>query len=234
MQPNTSRSMSSLVEKQMRNWEIARGQASVEPMAKELEVCPFVAFSRMVGAGGGVLVRRLAEETGWPLFDREVLQFMAGDDGLRRRLYESLDERDLGFIEESLRGFTTPEFKRNDYFHRLTEAILALARQGNAIFLGRGADLVFPRDVGLRVRLISLPIACVQRYAEEKNLDTLQAAREVSRIERERTRFLRQYFQADVEAVDRFDLTLNLMTVPPEEAVQILVGLMKSRGMIAA
>jgi hypothetical protein len=156
---------------------------------------------------------------------------MAGDDTTRRRLYETMDERDVSFVEATLRAFTAPELKRDDFFHRLTETVLALARQGRGIFLGRGADLILPRDAGLRVRINSLPAACVEHYAKRRGLEPVAASREIARMETDRVRFLRSYFHSDPEAPDRFDVQFNLASLSIDDVVGALMGLMASRQM---
>lgn len=230
--PPSPHSINGLVERQMRNWEIRRAQVPPAAAPEVPAVRPFVTISRMVGSGGLQVARRLEELTGWPLFDRELLTHMAGDDHVRKRLYETMDERDVSFIEETLRSFTAPEFRRNDFLHRLSETMLALARKGSAIFLGRGADLILPRTLGVRVRVIAIPAVCVQQYAAARGLDAVMAAREVERIERERTRFLRSSFRTDPNSPDRFDLQLNLSALSIEEAAQTILALMRLRKMV--
>lgn len=232
MSTTTSRSISAAVERQMRNWELARQQQPPPDQTERVTTQPFVTFSRMVGSGGADTARMLADTIGWPLFDREVLQHMAGDDHVRRRIYEVLDERDISFIEETMRSFTAPEYRRDDYFHRLSETVLALARRGHAIFLGRGADLVLPRDVGLRVRIMALPAVCAERFAKRAGMTTVQASREIERIEQQRMRFIRSHFQIDPDAADRFDLTINLASITQEEAVNAIAGILRKRGLL--
>jgi cytidylate kinase len=197
MSPVTSRTIEAAVERQMRNWEIARQQQPADDTPDPDPTKPFLTVSRRVGTGGTALAARIAEQIHWPVFDRELLQHMSGDDDMRRRIYESLDERDIGFVEESLRGFTLADFRRNDYVRRLNETVLALARKGPAIFLGRGADLILPRDVGLRVRFVALQAARVERYAREKDLSVVAAARDIERVEQQRERFIQTCFHID-------------------------------------
>ena len=140
--------LSKIVEKQMRNWEISRAQQVGTLKRGEAEVADFVTISNIVGAGGNEVAALLAEELNWPVFDRQILSTMAGDDDVRTRLYRSMDERDLGWFENVFRSLMQEEFRKNDYFHSLTETILCLARQGPAIFVGRSDSLrhVPPRD----------------------------------------------------------------------------------------
>ncbi len=164
--PSGARSeVAKIVEKQMRNWELSRAQrVPPQPYAPPCDVCDFVCISRAVGSGGSQVATLLGEQLGWPMFDREILQVMARDDKVRTRLFEHLDERDVGWLEDAVRWLIRGASRPEDYFHRLTETILALARQGRAVFLGRGADLILPRDRGLRVRII----ASIGRRAESR------------------------------------------------------------------
>ena len=107
-----------LVERQMRNWELARAQRLSVPAPQRKEVEDFIAVSRAVGAGGVEVAARLGEALSWPVFDREILDVMAGDDEMRRQVYASMDERDMSWFEETASSLLQPEVVKNDYFHR--------------------------------------------------------------------------------------------------------------------
>ena len=221
-----------LVERQMRNWELSRAQRPEPEESDEPAVEEFVAISRMVGAGGHQVALALGEELGWPVFDREILQMMAGDDHVRRRLYEDLDERDLGWIEDSLRWLVEGRFRKDDYFHRLSETILAIARQGRSVFLGRGADLVLPPDRGLRVHLISPHDQCTRNLARRLGISETEARAEVERIQHERTDFLQSHFGRASVALTRHDLILNTGRFKVAEAVSLICHALRERGVI--
>ena len=212
-----------LVERQMRNWEIARSQRPRRPPAVRPSVADFLCLSRQVGTDGVGVATLLGKQLGWPVFDREILEAMADSDETRRRIYESMDERDLGWWEEALRSLMQSEFVRNDYFKRLCETLLSLARQGPCIFLGRGADLVLPRDRGFRVRLLEPVEVRLQRLCRILECDTAAGKRQMERIERERRRFLRRHFGIDSEDPMRFDLTVNLAELSHAEAAAAIL-----------
>ncbi len=226
-----SRGISKLVEKQMRNWELARAQRLDVPKDDRPEVEDFVTISRQVGAGGLQFGTALAERLKWPLFDKEILQVMAGDDSVRRRIYESMDERDLTWREATLRSVLQPEIVKDDYFRRLTYTVLSLARQGRAVFLGRGADCILPQQIGLRVRLVAPFDTRAQRMADRQGLTLEQAREEVARIEQERADFIRHHFGVDMDDPTRFDLAINLGRISTAQAVELVVGECKRRGM---
>ena len=216
------RSISSLVERQMRNWELARSQRYTETESGTAEVQEFICVSRMVGVGHEAVTRPLGKRLGWPVLDRELLESMAGDDRLRERIYRTMDQRDVGWWESAVRAVMDRQYVRNDYFHRLTETLLSLARGGSCVFVGRGADLVLPRDHGIRIRLVAPRQARVRSFAEAREMEPSQAAAEMDRIERQRAAFIRGHFGVAADDPLRHDLVVNLEQVTAAQAVELI------------
>ncbi len=222
-----------LVEQQLRNWEIARQQRLAQEKDKQRRaVKEFVTISRPVGTGGAEVARGLAERLGWPLFDREILSHMAQNDQVRAQIYAHMEERDITWIDALLSWVLHGEARRDDYVRRLTETILALARQGPGIFLGRGADLILPQDHGLRVRLEAPLDQRIHRYAELNKVDLRVARMQVPRIDHERAAFFRKHFHREADDNSRFDLVLNLGRMSRSEAVELILAALKTRGLI--
>lgn len=226
------RDLARIVEKQMRNWELARSQRPSAPASGGPSVAHFVTISRMVGAGGRQLALALGERLNWPIFDQEILQAMAGDDQVRRRLFHELDERDQGWIEDTLRWVYEGQFGRDAYFARLSETVLALARQGPAIFLGRGVDLILPREYGLRVYLVATFEDCANRLAARDGISPALARAEVDRIQHERSDFLRQHFGKRASEPARHDLVLNTSRFSLAEARDLVTAALQIKGAI--
>ncbi|HUU94413.1 MAG TPA: cytidylate kinase-like family protein [Phycisphaerae bacterium] len=226
-----------LVEAQMRNWELlARAQRATgeegPPPDTSKEVQEFVSISRAVGAGGYQLASLLGERLGWPVFDKQILQAMAGDDQVRARLYETMDERDEGWLESIMRWLIQGEFRREDYFRRLSETVLALARQSHVVFLGRGTGLILPQECGLRIRIIAPDEHRLKTFAERRQMDRKAAAHEMQRVGRERAEFIRRYFGRDTDDLLRFDLILNSGRIPLPAAVDLIIYVLRQRGVI--
>lgn len=227
--------VSRLIEGQMNAWEATRRQwAAVSPPVRRSEVADFVCVSRVFGAGGADVARALGRRLGWPVFDRELLQEMAGSSEIRRRLYESMDERDTNWLEEFLDDLTSDPPSREEYVHRLGETVLALARQGHAVFLGRAVDLILPRRTGLRVRIAAPVEYCIKRTAERHRISAAEARKTFERIEHEREAFIRRHFGIDPYEPCRHDLVLNLERFKDEQAVELILSAMRLREMLPA
>ncbi|GMV96659.1 MAG: hypothetical protein AMXMBFR83_10210 [Phycisphaerae bacterium] len=192
-------------------------------------VCDFITLSNLVGSGGAEIAERLGARLGWPVFDRQILTAMADNDEMRARLYHSMDERDLGWFEETFRALMQREFRKNDYFHRLSETVLCLARRGPAIFLGRAADLILPAGRGLRVKVIASRRRRIENFAATMKITPERAAAEIDRIERERRDFLHRHFHGDFTDCTRFDLVVNVERFTCEQAVELILGALRLR-----
>ncbi len=212
-----------LVEKQMRTWELARSQHLDAPSEPAAVVREFVSVSYQFGSGGDRVAARVAESLGWPFFDKAILQEMAGDDDTRRRLYESIDERDLSWLEEVGRALAQAEFRDHDYFHRLVTTVLAISRRGPAVFLGRATDLILPRDHGFRVKLFRSVEGCVDAHARDQGLDRDSAREELHELEAARMKLIARYFGGRATEPTRYDLAVNLDAFSEEQAVQLVL-----------
>lgn len=229
----SSRDIDLLIERQLRNWEIARSQEGEGPVAAGVQpVESFITLSRAVGLPGDEIARRLHERTGWPVFDREILAAMADSDELRQQVYAYLDDRDINWVEDFVLSMNERAISRENYFHRLTETVSALARKCHAVFLGRGADLILPRDVGLRVRLTASHDYCVRTFAASNNLKHEYALRQFEEIEAERTRFIKNHFGVDPGDPTRFDLILNIERLNVAKAVDIILAAADVKGVL--
>ncbi len=213
------------VERQMRNWELASTQRVTETLPSQSTslVEDFICVSRQVGADGRRVAKALGNRLGWPVFDREILDVMAGDDTVRRQIYASMDGRDLSWWEEALRSLMQSEFVRNDYFRKLSETLLSLTRQSHCILVGRGADLVLPTEVGFRARLVA-PIAIREkRLADIHCLTSNEARQYLKRVEVERRRFFHNHFGVDLEDPTRYDMTINLDRFSCDDAAGLIL-----------
>ena len=222
-----------LVERQLRNWELARSQKLPEP-SEERPVQEFVTISREAGALGTELARRLGERIGWPVFDRQILQAMAGEDALRQWLYEQIDERDVSWVEQTLQFLIGGKYPPADYTRKLSQTVLTLARGSRAIFLGRAANLILPESQGLRVRVVAPPEKRLDEIARRNGTDPDQAREQLERLDRERREFVLKHFGVDPADPLLYDLVLNLGRVTIDEAVDLLEGMLRCRGVLEA
>lgn len=220
------------IQQHMQNWRLTPTMEPEPLVYDPRKVADFVTISEQVGSGGGEIGVLLAKKLDWPIFDKEILNVMAGEDEHRRRMYQAVDEREIGWYEETFPFVVQTEFRRNDYFQLLTGALCCIAQDGPAVFIGRAADLILPSSKGLRVRLIALHKYRVHRFAERNGVSLNEAAKQVDRITRDRKAFIGRYFNIADDEPTRFDLLLNVERIPAAQAVEVILSALKLRGII--
>lgn len=228
------RDLGHLIERQVRNWEFSQSmKLDRDPVVVgEQAVQDFITISREVGLPGEEVAAAVNEKCGWPVFDREILTVMAGDDEYRHQIYSHLDGRDLSWLEVFMLSMSEGGLSREDYFHRLTATVLALARKGRAVFLGRGADLILPRNLGLRVRLIAGTEYRMKRYAAEKGIQYDYAVRQADEIEAERAKFFKAHFRVNIGDPARFDLIVNMERMSMAQTTNLIVSAARQKGLL--
>lgn len=211
-----------LVDESFKQWLLSRQRAVLEPAGGGVH--PYIAISRVIGGDDDRVAALIGQKLGWPVFDKQILQGMAGSDDIRRQIYESMDERDMSWIEEATRAFVETGFDRNDYFPRLVNAVFALARGSSAVFLGRGAGWILPSELGIRVRLVASAETCAKNYAAAQKLDLAAARKQVALLDHERIEFVRRHFKIDLNDPREYDLTVNLDRFKADQAADLVVA----------
>ena len=141
MKTLVSRKIEQLVEEQITKAAV-RGthRGKVEPVRSPL---PVIAISREPCAGGTTLGRSVAERLGFACWDQELLTRIAEQAGAVESILAAVDERVhspvMEFVRSLLVGF---EYTQDEYRVVLTKVVGAIAHQGAAVVVGRGAHLI--------------------------------------------------------------------------------------------
>jgi cytidylate kinase len=208
-----------------RHWQAQR-KAEGTPPAPSAPACPAwtIALSRQAGARGSEVAQALGERLEWPVYDRELVQRIAGEMGLRVHLLESVDEQRVGWLRECLQAFTsTAGVSASAYVHQLAETMLALAAHGECVLVGRGAALFLPAATTLRVRLVAPRAERIAVVRQRLGIPYEQAALWVDTTDRERDRFVQDHFHKDPSDPCRYDLVLNSARFSVAECAEFIL-----------
>jgi cytidylate kinase len=232
-----SRSVEQLVDQQVLRWiaerQIAerafRRPATTEESAGERQR-PVICISRECGSLGGHIGRLVAERLLFSFYAQEIVDEIAKQAHVRRKVVESLDERKRSgvsrWIDELVRlGRFTP----TDYMRNLSEVVLTLGRHGRSVIVGRGAFLILDPSVTLRVRCHAPLEKRIAQTAKTHGLTQAEGRAMVFRIDSERLDFYREKFSVDVRDPEHFDLFLNTGTTSETECVDAIVGAFETR-----
>lgn len=181
----------------------------------------WVTFSRKMGTNGTEVARRVSSELGYPLYDTKAINRMAEELGVLGSVRE---------VDERVPPMLSRVFSQRPmvYLERLYSVIYELARQGNAVFLGRGSHILL-RDFpcALHVRVTASLETCI-RTLMQQGLNREAAARAIKRSDDERAAFVKFAFGVDWADPDRYDLVLNMDKLSVNLAVATVLQMIRS------
>lgn len=192
-----------------------------------------ITISRQLGSGGRRIAEILGKSLNWPIWDKEILDAIANQSYFhyQARMFELLDERTQSEIDafaDSLIG----NVSKHVYLHLLPRAMLIIA-QNDAIILGRGAHLLLPG--ALKVRIVAPLDVRVRNLVRFDGLSEEAAKKQIRTSDREREAFVKELagrlgrkwsaFDKEVE----YDLVVNMGAFEIQEAASLVLAAAKQR-----
>ena len=191
---------------------------------------PYVAVSRLHGAGGTELARRVGEALGWPVLDHEVVDLVAAHLRVNPSLVELLDEDAASWVSDVLGEFMPTEvLTRDAYTHELRRVVQLLAMHGEVIVLGRGAHLFLPRERGLSVRVVATLEDRIARVRGRGGLSEARARDEIEEADGARAHFAAHAFNREVSDPLLYDLVVNSSLSRLDELAGVVTDLCRRR-----
>jgi cytidylate kinase len=200
---------------------------------------PAVTISRETGAGGlsvaELLAQRLMvyqkpEDCPWTVFHKNLVAKVLEDHHLPTRLAQFMPEDRVSFIADTLEELLGLHPSSWNLIHETAETILQLAELGHVILVGRGANVI-TKDLPhvCHVRLVgSLERRCQRIEALHKI--TTEAARQFIRKEDSaRKRYVRKYFDRDIDDPLLYHLVINTDWVSLEEAADVVARIVAGK-----
>lgn len=212
------KSVERLAVAQLRKSELSREQR-IE--SGQVIVNPVITISRAMGSGGRIVARKLADDLGFSLWDKEVIDAIAKEAEMPPRVVEAFDERTISEIQLLIYAVLGDyELTGFMYLKHLTRIAAAIASVGNAVILGRGVNFLLP--TALSVRLDASLERRIENMMSYEGDDRATAENKIRRSDRERERFLRDVYGKDRVKNVRYDLSLWMDKFTSAEAVEII------------
>lgn len=206
---------------------------------------PAITISRETGAGAVTIAQMAAErldreEEGddqcpWTVFDRNLTERVLQDHNLPTKLKQFMPEDAISPVDDVLEELLGLHPSQWTLVQHTTETILRLATLGNVILVGLGGNLITAKlKHVLHVRLVA-PVEQRWRHAEQfYKLSRKDAVEFVHKSDLARRRYVRRYFNADIEDPLAYHLTINTGQVTFTEAARIIaegvIGLRSALG----
>jgi cytidylate kinase len=148
--------------------------------------------------------------------------------GCRLQMLQAMDEKEQSQIELTMRSLVgAPIVEEFTYRRQLAQVMLALARRGYAIIVGRGATFIL-RDA-LKVRLRAAFGFRVETAGRAYGWPREEAERRVRAADRERSEFIRTEFEHDIDAAELYDMILSTDTLGVPAAAAAIAAATRAR-----
>lgn len=216
-----SRRLDALVGYQLGRWE-----GTWRPPA----TWPCVAIASLPGAGGEEVGRLAAEQLGYGLFGREIVDEIARRRNVSEELMRGLDQRLRTVIDRYVADFVRDRhFNETDYIQEVVRAMTTLGGRGMAVVVGRGAAFLLPPEKALRVLVCAPWEARVERWAKSTGEDRARAEASLREEDARRLEFIRHHFGADLGDPTAYDLVVNTASLGVEGASDAVVRVLRRR-----
>ena len=211
-----------LIQRQINNWNKIRDFLP-EPEASFIPPRgPIITISRQAGSGGRLLANTLAARLDLRVHDQSLVEKIARDSNLEKEFIADLDENEISQARLWIKGVLNQRiFLRNQYHMALIKVVSSLAAQGNAVFLGRGANLILGSNATLRIRLVASYQTRLKNILSRTNLSRPEARILLEETDRKRSQFIRKVFREEPSHPESYDLILNTDRLQPESLVEL-------------
>lgn len=179
-----------------------------------------ITVSRQYGAGGSELARMLAGRFGFQVIDNELLAMAAEHSGMDLAKIERVYEQRPTF--QDLRVYKERSEK---YVTAVNEVLDELARHGNVIIVGRGANLALLQQPNVfNLRIVAEFAARIQRVQQREGLDETAARRKITDTDYAREAYYRYLYNVMPDDPLVYDMILNTSRVTLEEAAAMVAA----------
>lgn len=183
------------------------------------ELYPCITISRQTGAGSKPVCEKLInimdeysefEGVKWAFFDRNLIERVLEDHNLPKQISEFMQEGKYKHVTSTvyeLLGLKPAEWT---LVHKTTDTILQLARMGNVVIVGRGANVITAKLKNtFHVRLIASMEKRVEHIKELMGFTEKEALQHIKKEDENRKKYIKSYFHADVEDPLLYHMVVN-------------------------
>ena len=198
-----------------------------------------VTLSRQTGSGACEVAKHLAEflearapkpDCPWTVFDRNIVEKVIEDHHLPKRIARFMPEDRVSEVTDIMDELFGLHPSSWNLIHKTSETILHLAEMGNVILIGRGAPVITGKlDYAFHVRLVGSVEERVRRLMRLIHVEAAEAREFIHREDKGRERYLRTYFNKDINDPLLYHLIINTDLISPEDAGKLIGEALLSR-----
>lgn len=195
------------------------------------EALPIITISREYGSGGSTVAQLIAKRLGkkWKLYHQEIVDEIARESHLEKRLINDIDEGRVPLIDELILDmFGRRYLNLSSYYKHLVRILTTIGHRGYAVILGRGANFLFPG--ALKIRIVCEMEQRINWLIKDKKISRERAIKILEDSDQKRKEFCQTVFQHDPRKAHHYDLILRTgKDLNVNDAADLIVHLARRR-----
>jgi len=175
-----------------------------------------ITISRQLGSLGNEVARLTAEQLGYRLVGRDLINQAARKAGAPEAALAAIDE--LGLL-----GLRPPHAVCDAYHAAVRQVMLELSEAGDVVIVGRGGQSILRGRPGTyHVRIIAPVTVRIERIARRKDITLECAKAQVETSDKFHFNYLKRCYGIRWDDQDLYDLILNTHHLPVNQAAALI------------
>jgi len=217
----TEKAVDEIAAELVKRWKV-RHQQQPRGGASKL---PVITLCMEPGSCGSTIAKRIADELGVDLFNRDIVHRIATSTRSSAVLIDSLEKERMSGVQDFISSLIKEHYLHPDiYLEHLMKVINTIGQYKHAVIVGRGANFILPAHKCFRIRVVANLEDRVANVAAHFGVGTNDAKRRVLHRESRREAFVRQSFHADISDPHHYHLILNTSFTTLDAAVETAIG----------
>jgi cytidylate kinase len=164
------------------------------------------------------------------VFDKELVDVVIEKHNLPKNLSKYINEAGVNAFEDFVAELVGLHPASDTFIRKTNETVLALAKLGNAVIIGRGANYVTRHlPGGFHVRLVASPETRLRRMKDYYKLSDKEASAQLKRTDEDRYNYVRDALGKDVADLLGYDCVINTTFVSFDDAARMVARHIQSR-----
>lgn len=180
---------------------------------------PAITISRQTGAGAKPVCEKLIEildeysapeNVSWAFFDKNLIEKVLEDHNLPEQIKDFMHETKYNHVNAAINELLGLKPAEWTIVHKTTDTILQLARMGNVIIVGRGANIITAKLKNtFHIRLIASLEKRIEHMMNLMGFNEKEAAAYIKSEDENRKKYIKSYFNVNIEDPLLYHMTVN-------------------------
>lgn len=191
-----------------------------------------ITINREFGSGGRELAKRLADELNFTYFDKEIISMVAKKSNSSDYINCATNTNKFPYTtSKSFTLYSAPQKYFTDMLVVERKIIKEIAKQGNCIIVGRGADVILRDFNTVNIFVYSNFEAkmkrCKEKAPSNEHLTDKELCKQIKNVDKQRKKFYLLLGQDSWGDKENYDICINTSNIEIKEIVSQLAQLIK-------